>query len=119
MHVAYLRPPLQGAVTVVRAPHFAALRCSPGMVSWRVPDPSAIADDDSRAYYDEVADVPPALLLPRGALRPTMFATQRGGARAHELAQTMRVYPHHNDTGGFFVALLTKSSHTEAAPMRS
>ncbi|MEX0820870.1 MAG: RsmB/NOP family class I SAM-dependent RNA methyltransferase [Rhodothermales bacterium] len=40
------------------------------------------------------------------------------GERAFDesLEQSMRIWPHQNDTGGFFVALLQKRSHASAAP---
>lgn len=51
------------------------------------------------------------LPLPSLGLQTTPGITEWSGVRLHpDLRHTIRVWPHHNDTGGFYVALLEKTA---------
>ena len=75
-----------------------ALVRRPGMQSWKVFD--ANGEEMDRSEY-----------VPGGKLTPTMFApTPEEENIKQQLSRCLRVYPHLQDTGGFFITVLVKKS---------
>ncbi|CAE7254617.1 NSUN2 [Symbiodinium natans] len=83
-----------------------ALQPSPGLTSWVVPAPQR-----GGPFFSSWEEVPEELRnAERFALRPEMFPA--GEANAEELSKCIRFYPHHSNTGGFFVAVFKKAPAT-------
>ena len=76
------------------------LKYSPGISKWKV------AGKEKNVLYNDFAEVPEKY---HTFLRPYMFSPSEGvdNARFH-LDRCMRILPHQQDTGGFFVAVLHK-----------
>lgn len=83
-----------------------ALKRRAGVATWRVR-----ADEQ---WYEAFEQVPPKLAAAK-KLMPSMFALPPDEAAALNLERCMRVLPHDQDTGGFFIAVLRRSD-TPAAP---
>lgn len=83
---------------------------APGLTTWAVVAPSL--DYTYSSYEELAADVK---LSERARVRyvPTMFAT----GDTSQLYRCMRFYPWLNDSGGFFVALLRKTSALPPGPL--
>ncbi|EDQ86689.1 uncharacterized protein MONBRDRAFT_38306 [Monosiga brevicollis MX1] len=83
----------------------------PGVYSWKV------YDDDMREFPDFAAtqhdSVSPNT---RKIMRPTMFPPSPDVAESLCLERCMRFYPHLQDTGGFFVAVLRKTKPLPGPP---
>ena len=77
------------------------LRTSPGLHSWRV---TASADGSGVASLEEAG----AEAVEAWRLAPSLFPPGRDEADRLALHRCMRLLPHANDTGGFFVAALRK-----------
>jgi len=88
-----------GAVEIVDVSNeLPALVRRPGMQSWKVFD--ANGEEMDRTEY-----------VPGGKLTPTMFApTPEEDNIKQQLSRCIRVYPHLQDTGGFFITVLVKKS---------
>uniref|UniRef100_A0A1I7YAR6 tRNA (cytosine(34)-C(5))-methyltransferase n=1 Tax=Steinernema glaseri TaxID=37863 RepID=A0A1I7YAR6_9BILA len=77
------------------------LERSPGISEWKVMDRELEA-------FSSYAEVPGRLKRP---ILPTMFPPSKEEAERYHLERSFRVLPHTQDTGGFFVAVLTKKAH--------
>ncbi|KAL4712821.1 hypothetical protein ACJJTC_011891, partial [Scirpophaga incertulas] len=71
-----------------------------GMSHWRPATKDMV-------YYDKFEDVPEKW---HTVLRPQMFPPTPEDAAKYNLNRCIRILPHHQDTGGFFVAILEKVS---------
>lgn len=86
------------------------LHTSPGMKTWRVADPrtssNSLHQDPSLPieFYDSYSSVPTDR---RSVLHSSMFPLVDLDI---PLERCMRIFPHQNNSGGFFVAVLTKNS---------
>ncbi|KAL6434981.1 hypothetical protein ACFW04_005257 [Cataglyphis niger] len=74
------------------------LLCDPGVTYWK---PAS----KNLQYYNTWDDVPEQW---QTQVRPKMFPPQANEASKFHLERCMRILPHHQDTGGFFVAVLEK-----------
>ncbi|XP_029175579.1 tRNA (cytosine(34)-C(5))-methyltransferase [Nylanderia fulva] len=74
------------------------LICDPGVTHWK---PAS----KNLQYYNTWDDVPEQW---QTQVRPKMFPPQAIEASKFHLERCMRILPHHQDTGGFFVAVLEK-----------
>jgi len=88
-------------------------RCRPG--GRVVYSTCTYAPEENEAVIDRaLRDMPAAFRILKTAVpgfRTAPGLTQWNGCRFDEsLQHTLRVWPHHNDTGGFFMALLEKSA---------
>lgn len=81
------------------AHHVPGLKYVPGMSYWEV------ADKDCNEFYRSFEDVPEQY---RTTIRPQMFPPAADDAEKFALNRCIRVLPHLQNTGGFFVAALTK-----------
>ena len=63
----------------------------------------------------ELRPAPVSALLPGLATRPGVTRWE-GRVLADELSRCLRVWPHDNDTGGFFIALLEKAADARGLP---
>ena len=74
------------------------LRAQPGLTTWQVPDESgklfSVCPEDKES-------------LQNSNWRPTMFP-QTETSINEQLPNCLRMLPHHNDTGGFFVAVIKR-----------
>jgi multisite-specific tRNA:(cytosine-C5)-methyltransferase len=82
-----------------------ALRRAPGLRTWQVWDKSGVRSAD-----DPVPAEGTSAAARHKHLKPTLFSAPPGDAEADgmHLERCMRVLPHHGDTGGFFIARMTK-----------
>lgn len=86
-----------GSVRVVDTRHFLPqLKRSPGLKTW-------VVTDDSLTVFSSLEDVPEAQ---RKYYRQSMFPSP--SLPAQHLEWCMRLFPHQQNTGGFFVCLLEK-----------
>ncbi|XP_034174449.1 tRNA (cytosine(34)-C(5))-methyltransferase Nsun2 [Osmia lignaria lignaria] len=74
------------------------LECNPGVTHW-------MPASKNLQYYETWEDVPEQL---QTQIRPQMFPPKAEDAAKFHLERCMRILPHHQDTGGFFVAVLEK-----------
>ncbi|XP_012136901.1 tRNA (cytosine(34)-C(5))-methyltransferase Nsun2 [Megachile rotundata] len=74
------------------------LVCNPGVSSW-------IPASKNLQYYKSWEDVPEQW---QTQIRPQMFPPKPEDASKFHLDRCIRILPHHQDTGGFFVAILEK-----------
>ncbi|XP_070160064.1 tRNA (cytosine(34)-C(5))-methyltransferase isoform X2 [Polyergus mexicanus] len=74
------------------------LLCDPGVTHWK---PAS----KNLQYYNTWDDVPEQW---QTQVRPKMFPPQANEASKFHFEHCMRILPHHQDTGGFFVAVLEK-----------
>ncbi|XP_071567264.1 tRNA (cytosine(34)-C(5))-methyltransferase isoform X2 [Temnothorax nylanderi] len=74
------------------------LLCDPGVTHWK---PAS----KNLQYYDRWDDVPEQW---QTQVRPKMFPPEANEVSKFHLERCMRILPHHQDTGGFFVAVLEK-----------
>ncbi|EZA61105.1 hypothetical protein DMN91_005024 [Ooceraea biroi] len=74
------------------------LICDPGVAHWK---PAS----KNLQHYDTWDDVPEQW---QTQVRPKMFPPNAQEASKFHLERCMRILPHHQDTGGFFVAVLEK-----------
>ncbi|CAE7250982.1 trm4b [Symbiodinium sp. CCMP2592] len=81
------------------------LRASTGMTNWVVPAPQR-----GGPWFTSWEEVPEELRnAERFALRSDMFPAP-GQPGEEELSKCARFYPHHSNTGGFFVAVFRKAA---------
>lgn len=96
--LAYVLDRFKGAMELVDLsdimPH---LKRCPGLTSWKV-------TPDNVNFYDAFEDVPEDQ---RAKMRPSFFSKKDLNV-AYHLQRAMRIYPHLQDTGGFFIAVLEK-----------
>ncbi|XP_076297138.1 tRNA (cytosine(34)-C(5))-methyltransferase Nsun2 isoform X2 [Lasioglossum baleicum] len=74
------------------------LICDPGVSHW-------LPASKDLQYYESWEDVPEQW---QTQVRPKMFPPKAEDADKFHLERCMRILPHHQDTGGFFVAVLEK-----------
>ncbi|XP_046737779.1 tRNA (cytosine(34)-C(5))-methyltransferase [Diprion similis] len=74
------------------------LRCNPGVSHWT---PAS----KNMQYYKTWEEVPEQW---QTQIRPHMFPPKTADVDKFHLERSMRILPHHQDTGGFFVAVLEK-----------
>ena len=67
-----------------------------------------VQDPKSKKWYASWADAEPDVAEKGLKLDPTMFPPPADAASDLHLERVMRFLPHHQDTGGFFVAVLEK-----------
>ncbi|CDJ26854.1 Nol1/NOP2/sun family methyltransferase, related, related [Eimeria mitis] len=113
----------KGRVEIVDPPELPGLKWSKGKSSWLVPSPPAkvcpLTEDTSapnapagsRITFFRAFDEVPEEFHHR--IRPTMFPPL--GADSMSLEKCVRVLPHHNNTGGFFVCCLRKVAELDAS----
>merc|ERR1719342_454236 len=77
------------------------LQYSKGLLSWKLASKKG-------EMYDKIEDVPEAIA--KAQIRPHMFAPPKEVGEALGLEKCLRLLPHHHNTGGFFLALLEKTS---------
>jgi len=100
MGVARLLQECKGSVELVEtADKLPGLKYTRGLSSWR---PASKEGD----LYNSWEDVPEKLAATQ--IRPSMFPPSKADAEAFHLERCLRLLPHHQNTGGFFVALLEK-----------
>ncbi|XP_015591568.1 tRNA (cytosine(34)-C(5))-methyltransferase [Cephus cinctus] len=76
------------------------LNCDPGVTHW-------LPASKNLQYYNSWEEVPEQW---QTQVRPQMFPPKPEDAHKFHLERSMRILPHHQDTGGFFVAVLEKVS---------
>ncbi|XP_015118498.1 tRNA (cytosine(34)-C(5))-methyltransferase [Diachasma alloeum] len=74
------------------------LVCNPGVSHW-------VACSKDMKFYETFEEVPEQW---QTLVRPKMFPPKPEEAGRFHLEKCMRILPHHQDTGGFFVAVLEK-----------
>ncbi|KAK9305159.1 hypothetical protein QLX08_003816 [Tetragonisca angustula] len=77
------------------------LVCDPGISHW-------LPASKDLQYYKSWEDVPEQW---QTQVRPKMFPPKPEDAAKFHFEKCMRILPHHQDTGGFFVAVLEKVDH--------
>ena len=102
------------------------LKRHPGMANWpvgwqrkggkqRADLKAGLVEKQNLDWFNTFAEVPPK--LHNGRMLPTMFAnTAAGSDRAKQLAKCLRLLPHDNDSGGFFVCVLRRKESAVALP---
>ncbi|XP_076655857.1 tRNA (cytosine(34)-C(5))-methyltransferase Nsun2 [Halictus rubicundus] len=87
------------SVHIVEGRHLVpGLICDPGVTHW-------LPASKDLQYYKSWEDVPEQW---QTQVRPKMFPPKAEDAAKFNLERCMRILPHHQDTGGFFVAVLEK-----------
>ncbi|KAL8273661.1 hypothetical protein Esti_002483 [Eimeria stiedai] len=116
-----------GRVEIVDPPELPGIcfKYTRGKTSWLVPSPpakrttppteqalSACKEEEAQKmiFYNTFEEVPEEF---RHRIRPTMFPPQE--ANSMHLDKCIRVLPHHNNTGGFFVCCLRKVADLDAS----
>lgn len=90
-----------GSIALVDVrPSLTGLKSHPGMTHWRPASKDMV-------FYDKYEDVPEKW---QTVVRPQMFPPQPEDLDKFHLDRCIRILPHHQDTGGFFVAVLEKSA---------
>ncbi|XP_034949352.1 tRNA (cytosine(34)-C(5))-methyltransferase [Chelonus insularis] len=74
------------------------LKCNPGVSNW-------ILGTKDLQFYKSWEEVPEHW---QTQIRPKMFPPKPEDAPKYHLERSMRILPHHQNTGGFFVAVLEK-----------
>ena len=91
------------SVEILESSHLVpGLKYSPGITKWKV------AGKEKNVLYNDFSEVPQKY---QTFIRPYMFSPPEGvdNTKFH-LDRCMRILPHQQDTGGFFVAVLSKKS---------
>lgn len=76
------------------------LKRNPGMSTWKIIDKNGVT-------LNSPSDLTP---IHKGYLYPSMFPPSAEEASQMHLERCMRILPHHQDTGGFFIAVLAKKA---------
>ena len=93
------------------------LKRTAGVSSWKVRHEGGAGDDGSAAGFVTTYDELPEDANAEGKIVPTMFAPPAADAAALHLDRCMRVLPHQQDTGGFFIAVFERlPTAADAAP---
>ncbi|XP_012271383.1 tRNA (cytosine(34)-C(5))-methyltransferase [Orussus abietinus] len=74
------------------------LKCNPGVSHW-------LPASKDLQFYNSWEEVPDQW---QTQIRPKMFPPNPADASKLHLERSMRILPHHQDTGGFFIAVLEK-----------
>ncbi|OEH76011.1 Ncl1p, related protein [Cyclospora cayetanensis] len=113
-----------GRLEIVDPPALPELKWTRGKSSWLVPSPPANQTQSTSrgsaapiessgcktAFYCTFDEVPEGF---RHRIRPTMFPPP--GADSMMLEKCVRILPHHNNTGGFFVCCLRKLAELDSS----
>uniref|UniRef100_A0A1A9WT17 tRNA (cytosine(34)-C(5))-methyltransferase n=1 Tax=Glossina brevipalpis TaxID=37001 RepID=A0A1A9WT17_9MUSC len=90
----------EGGLEIVDALHLLpGLKCMPGMTEWK------LASKDVDEVYSKFEEVPEKY---HTIIRPSMFPLPKAQMENLGLEKCIRILPHFQDTGGFFVAVLCK-----------
>ncbi|XP_037885919.1 tRNA (cytosine(34)-C(5))-methyltransferase isoform X2 [Glossina fuscipes] len=90
----------QGALEIVDALHLLpGLKCKPGLTEWK------LASKEVDEVYSNFKEVPDKY---HTIIRPNMFPLPKDQMANLGLEKCIRILPHFQDTGGFFVAVLCK-----------
>lgn len=89
------------------------LRCS-GLSTWRVYEKGTKSDTELK--HVPTYEGMDAAQKHVSGLKPTMWPPSSEEAAKMHLERCMRVLPHQQDTGGFFIAVLSKRSQAAAKP---
>ncbi|ORZ39205.1 S-adenosyl-L-methionine-dependent methyltransferase [Catenaria anguillulae PL171] len=99
-----------GALRIVDASSMLPeLKRAPGLKAWKVPSFKNKTDNVLYSTYDEIPEDEKVRLI------PSMFSTSADEADALQLEHCLRIYPHLQNTGGFFVAVLEKVGEPDLA----
>lgn len=91
----------EGALELVDATSFVpGLKYSPGISYWE------LSDKECKVFYKDFDEVPSEY---HTIIRPQMFPPSKEDAPKYGLDKCLRILPHFQNTGGFFVAALTKT----------
>lgn len=91
----------EGALELVDASDLVpGLKCSPGLTYWE------LAVKECNEFYSAFDQVPEEY---HTVVRPQMFPPSKEDAPLFGLEKSMRILPHYQNTGGFFVAALKKT----------
>ncbi|XP_073962751.1 tRNA (cytosine(34)-C(5))-methyltransferase Nsun2 [Choristoneura fumiferana] len=91
----------EGSLSLVDARNdLTGLKSHPGMSHWRPASKDMV-------FYDKYEDVPEKW---QTVVRPQMFPPKPEDLDKYHLDRCIRILPHHQDTGGFFVAVLEKTA---------
>lgn len=91
----------KGAIQLVDASNeLPSLKRRPGVINWQVQDKKG----NWHKSFEEIAPDDPA----KQYLLPSMFPPHHEESKDFGLEKSMRFFPHFQDTGGFFVAVLQK-----------
>jgi 16S rRNA C967 or C1407 C5-methylase (RsmB/RsmF family) len=74
------------------------LKRSPGLSNWKVLDPN-----DGNRIVTSMSELPASTKI-----KQSMFPPTEEEAKCFHLDRSIRVLPHHQDSGGFFIALIKK-----------
>lgn len=93
---------VDGALELIEVSHMLpSLKFSPGVTYWE----PATKDMVFYKSFDEVPEVH------HTCIRPQMFPPAAEDADKYHLSRCIRVYPHQQNTGGFFIAALVKKKN--------
>lgn len=91
----------------------------PGLTDWKVlalKHYQALKDhQEGESYFDEYEkyeDVPAAL---HGLIKQSMFANEYSEEVKQELTKSLRLMPHYQNTGGFYIAVIEKIAEVDGA----
>jgi multisite-specific tRNA:(cytosine-C5)-methyltransferase len=90
------------------------LKRNPGLTQWTVMDKSGRIWSDWKSVLDHVEEH--GSTATPGRLVQGMFTPTGEDIERIPLERCMRVYPHQQDTGGFFIAVLQKMTEFKAKP---
>jgi multisite-specific tRNA:(cytosine-C5)-methyltransferase len=90
------------------------LKRNPGLMQWTIMDKSGRLWSDWKSVLNHVEEHGSTTVLER--LVQGMFPPTRDDVEKIPLERCMRVYPHQQDTGGFFIAVLQKMTEFKAKP---
>ena len=97
----------KGAVKILDVRHvLPQLRWVPGLCSWKVMDPSGV-------LYEQFEEMPEEVRT-RYHIRSTMFPPTNCDPKEFGIENTLRILPHLQNTGGFYVAVLQKQEDLTA-----
>lgn len=92
----------EGALELVDGAEFVpGLKYAPGLSNWE------LSDKNVDKFYKSFDEVPSEL---QTQIRPQMFPPSADEVAKYSLDKCMRILPHFQNTGGFFVAALTKKA---------
>ncbi|CEF65044.1 Bacterial Fmu (Sun)/eukaryotic nucleolar NOL1/Nop2p domain and RNA (C5-cytosine) methyltransferase family and tRNA (C5-cytosine) methyltransferase, NCL1 family-containing protein [Strongyloides ratti] len=104
--LAYLLQMFNGSIELVDvSDKLVGLKRSPGVNTWKV------LDKDMNEY-SKYEDVPEFL---RTAIKPSYFPPSEDVCKNLNLNRSFRVFPHQQNTGGFFIAVLKKVSKIDGS----
>jgi 16S rRNA C967 or C1407 C5-methylase (RsmB/RsmF family) len=102
-HILHTHPDFELVDCSLQLP---SLRRREGMTKW------AVCDPETKVWYHQYVDVPPEK---RNKFPHSLFPPSNEIIRT-SLSRCMRLFPHDQDSGGFFIAVLTKHPSTTIIP---